>query len=88
MTKSRCTREYIDGCRLFVDFAVRNCTISDGKIHCSCKACRNNQHYLPSFIRDHLTRGKGILTTYKNWYYHREKPIQLAAAVSNLTTRA
>jgi hypothetical protein len=34
MTKSRGTREYRDGCRLFVGFAVSNCRIPNGNIHC------------------------------------------------------
>jgi hypothetical protein len=77
MVKSRCSREYRDECRSFVDFAVRNCKFPNGKIHCPGKACRNNQHHL---------LGKGIMTTYKNWYYHGDKLVRLIAIVSNLTT--
>ncbi|XP_059453485.1 uncharacterized protein LOC132184021 [Corylus avellana] len=37
MTKSRGTREYRDGCRLFVEFAVSNCRTPNGFIYCPCK---------------------------------------------------
>jgi hypothetical protein len=86
MTKSRCMREYRDGCRSFVHFAIRNCRFPDGKIHYSCKACRNNQCHPSSIVLDHLIGGKGIIPAYTNLYYHGDKPIWLTAAVSNLTT--
>jgi hypothetical protein len=70
MRKPRCNREYRDGCRSFVDFAVRNCRCPDGKIHCPCKACQNNKRHLPDVVCEHLTGGKGIMPTYTNWYFH------------------
>jgi hypothetical protein len=86
MTKSRCTREYRDRCRSFVDFTVRNCRFPYGKIHCPCKAYRNNQRHLPGIVLDHLIGGKGIMNTYTNWYYHGDKPVRLNVVVFNLTT--
>ncbi|XP_059448234.1 uncharacterized protein LOC132179516 [Corylus avellana] len=85
MTKSRGTREYRDGCRSFVDYAIRNCTIPDGLIYCPCKACRLSQRHLPGVVLAHLTGGKGIITTYKDWIYHGERPVrgQLEGSNSN-----
>jgi hypothetical protein len=76
MTKYRGKREYRDGCRSFVDFAVSNCRIPDGNIHCPCKSCRNNQRHLPDVVLAHLTRGKGIMTTYTTWFWHGEKQVR------------
>jgi hypothetical protein len=69
MTKSWGTREHRDGCRLFVDFAVSNCRIPNGNIHCPCKSCRNNQCHPPDVVLAHLTGGKGIMTTYTEIYF-------------------
>jgi hypothetical protein len=76
MTKSKGTREYRDGCRLFVDFAVNNCQIPNGNIHCPCKSCRNNQCHPPGVVLAHLTRSKGIITTYTTWFWHGEKHVR------------
>jgi hypothetical protein len=59
MTKSRGMREYRDGCRSFVDFAVSNCRIPNGNIHCPCKSCQNNQRHPPGFVLAHLIVDKG-----------------------------
>jgi hypothetical protein len=92
MTKSRGMREYRDGCRLFVDFAVSNCRIPNGNIHCPCKSCRNNQRHPPdvvlvhlTVVLAHLTGGKGILTTYSTWFWHGEKHVRgpVAGSYSN-----
>jgi hypothetical protein len=58
MTKSKGTREYRDGCRLFVNFTVSNHRIPNGNIYYPCKSCRNNQHHPPSVVLTHLTWGK------------------------------
>jgi hypothetical protein len=86
MRKPRCTREYRDGCRSFVDFAVRNCRCPDGKIHCPCKACRNNKRHLPDVVCEHLTGGKGIMPTYTNWYFHGDLPVRLTVPFPNSST--
>jgi hypothetical protein len=85
MTKSRGTREYRDGCRSFVDFAVSNCRIPNGNIHCPCKSCRNNQRHPPGVVLAHLTGGKGIMTTYTTWFWHGEKHVRglVAGSYSN-----
>jgi hypothetical protein len=75
MTKSRDTRKYRDGCRLFVDFAVSNCRIPSRNIYCLCKSCQNNQFHPPDVVLAHLTGGKGILTTYTTWFWHSEKHV-------------
>ncbi|XP_059461829.1 uncharacterized protein LOC132190807 [Corylus avellana] len=76
MTKPRGTNESRDGCRLFVDFTVRNYTLPDGKIYCPCKVCRLNRRYPLGVVLSHLTGGKGILLTYKDWMFHGEKPLR------------
>jgi hypothetical protein len=43
MTKPRISKEYIDSCRSFVDFAIQNCRTPDGLIFCPCKTCRLNR---------------------------------------------
>jgi hypothetical protein len=85
MTKSRCTREYRDKCRSFVDFAVRNCRCPNGKIHRPYKKCQNNQCHSLDVVLCHLIGGKGIMPTYINWYYHNDKLVRLTALVPNLT---
>jgi len=82
MTKSRGTREYRDGCRSFVEFAVSNCRIPNGNIHCPCKSCRNNQRHPPGVVLAHLTGGKGMMTTYTTWFWHGEKHVRGSVAGS------
>jgi hypothetical protein len=74
MTKPRHTMEYRDDCKSFVDFAIENCIVHDGKIYCPCKMYRLNRRHLPSVVYSHLIGGKCILPTYKNWMFHGEKP--------------
>jgi hypothetical protein len=88
MTKSRGTREYKDGCRLFVDFTVSNCRIANGNIHCPCKSCRNNQHHPPGVVLAYLIGGKGIMTTYTTWFWHSEKHVRGPVAGSYLNRLA
>jgi hypothetical protein len=57
MTKPRGTREYRDSCRSFMDFAVANCIVLDGKIYFSCKVCRLNRRHTPAMVLAHLTGG-------------------------------
>ena len=73
--KTRHTVEYIDGCKSFVGFAVGNCIVSDSKIYCLCKMYCLNRRHLPDVVYFHLTGGKGILSTYKDWMFHGEKPV-------------
>jgi hypothetical protein len=58
MAKSRSTKEYIDGCRSFMDFAIRNCKTPNVLIVCPCKTCRFNRRHSSSLVLNHLTRGK------------------------------
>jgi hypothetical protein len=75
MTKPRISKEYIDGCRSFVDFAVLNCRTPDGLLYCLCKACCLNKRHNPALVFDHLTGGKGMSPQYKEWIYHGEPPV-------------
>jgi len=72
MSARRGTTQYNDGCRAFVEFAVRNCTAADGKIYCPCKYCRNNQRHAPDYVLAHLTGGRGMSLGYSLWYMHGE----------------
>jgi hypothetical protein len=72
MLARRGTTKYNDGCRVFVGFAVRNCTAIDGKIYCPCKACQNNQWHTPDYVLAHLTGGRGMCPGYSLWYMHGE----------------
>jgi hypothetical protein len=84
MTKPRISKEYIDGCRSFVDFAVLNCRTPDGLIYCPCKACRLNRRHNPALVFDHLTGGKGMSPQYKDWIYHGEPPVRAQVQGTNL----
>jgi hypothetical protein len=72
MSARRGMTEYNDGCRAFVEFAVGNCTATDGKIYCPCKYCRNNQRHSPDYVLAHLTGGRGMTPGYSLWYMHCE----------------
>jgi hypothetical protein len=85
MTKPRISNEYIDGCRLFVDFAIQNCKTPDGPIYCLCKTCRLNRRHPSALVYDHLTGGKGMWPQYKDWIYHGEQPVRAPIEGSNLT---
>jgi hypothetical protein len=56
--KSRISKEYRDGCRSFVDFAIQNCKTADGLIFCLCKTCRLKRQHTPGVVYDHLTGGE------------------------------
>jgi hypothetical protein len=66
MTKSRISKEYRDGCRLFVDFAIQNCKTTDGLNFCPCKTCRLNRRRPFGLVYNHLTGGKGMWPQYKD----------------------
>ena len=72
MTKFRTSKEYMDGAKSLVDFAVRN-AINPKLIQCQCKKCRLNKKLSPREVYAHLTGGAGILTTYTHWVFHGEK---------------
>jgi hypothetical protein len=84
MTNSRISKEYKDGCRSFVDFAIR-CKTPDRLIFCPCKTCRLNRQHPPRVVYDHLIGRKGMWSQYKNWIYHGERPIRAPVEGFNLT---
>ena len=72
MTKFRGSKEYLEGVKLFITFAVSN-SGSQKFILCPCKKCRLNKQLRPQEVYDHLTTGAGILPTYIDWVWHGEK---------------
>jgi hypothetical protein len=88
MTKPRISKEYIDGCKSFVDFAVLNCRTPDGLLYCLCKACCLNKRHNPALVFDHLTGGKGMSPQYKEWIYHGEPPVRTQVEETNLPRSA
>jgi hypothetical protein len=72
MSARRGTTQYNDGCKVFVAFAVSNCTAADDKIYCPCKYCRNNYRHTPDYVLAYLTGGKGMALGYNLWYMHGE----------------
>jgi hypothetical protein len=88
MMKPRISKDYIDGCRSFVDFAVLNCRTPDGLIYCPCKACCLNKRHNPALVFDHLTGGKGMSPQYKEWIYHGEPPVRTQVEETNLPRSA
>ena len=83
MMKPRSTKEYRDGCRSFVDFAVRNCRTLDRLIVCPCKMCWLNRRHPPGIVLDHLIGGKGKWLQYKEWLYHGERHVYAPVGGSN-----
>ena len=75
MTKPRISKEYIDGCRSFVNFAILNCRTPDGLIFCSCKTCRLNRQRTLALVFDHLIGRKKMWPQYKDWIYHGKSPV-------------
>jgi hypothetical protein len=88
MTNPRISDEYIDSCRLFVDFAIQNCKTPDGLIHCPRKTCHINRQHPPGLVYEHLTGGKGMWPQYKDWIYHGEQPVGAPVEGSNLNRPA
>jgi hypothetical protein len=84
MMKLRISKEYIDSCKSFVDFAILNCGTPDGLIFCPSKACRLNRRHTLALVYDHLTRGKGMWPQYKDWIYHDESPVRTQVEGTNL----
>jgi len=72
MSACRCLTQYNEGFRVFVEFAVSNCTSANGKFYCSCKYCQNNQRHAPDYVLAHLTGGRGMALGYSLWYMHSE----------------
>jgi hypothetical protein len=58
MMKSRSTKEYRDGCRSFVDFAIQNCRTLDRLIVCLCKMRRLLQATPARYCTRPLDRGE------------------------------
>jgi hypothetical protein len=85
MTKPRISKEYIDNCRSFVDFAILNCRTPDGLIFCPCKTCHLNRQHTPALVYDHSIGGKGMWLQYKDWIYHSESPIRTRVEGTNLS---
>jgi hypothetical protein len=72
MRKWRGSREYIDGVKAFVRFAVSNSRNKD-LIVCPCKKCCFRKTLREQEVFDHLTAGSGILPGYTDWIWHGEK---------------
>jgi hypothetical protein len=82
--KPRISKEYIDGCRSFIDFAILNCRTLDGLIFCPYKTCRLNRRHTLALVYNYLTGGKGMWPQYKDWIYHGESPVQTQLEGTNL----
>ena len=87
MTKSRSSREYMEGVKSFVSFAIRNSREYE-TIVCPCKKCRFNKRLRPQQVHDHLIGGTGILPGYTEWVLHGEKVDVLAVQGSSSTRPA
>jgi hypothetical protein len=63
-----------------VGLAVSNCRTIDGKIRCPCKMCQNNRLHSPDY--EHLIAGRGMMTSYINWWHHGQmKPYNPDATI-------
>lgn len=72
MRKWRGSREYMDGVKAFVRFAVSNSRNKES-IVCPCKKCRLRKTLRQQEVFDHLIAGSGILPGYTDWIWHGEK---------------
>jgi hypothetical protein len=72
MTKWRGSREYMEGAKAFVKYAVMN-SRNKNSIVCPCKKCGLNRSLRPEEVYDHLTGGRGIMPNYTEWIWHGEK---------------
>jgi hypothetical protein len=74
-----------------VEFTVSNCRTIDGKIQCPSKMCRNNCLHSPDYVLEHLAAGRGMMTSYINWWHHcQTMPYNPDAAIrsNHLATNA
>jgi hypothetical protein len=88
MTQPRSMKEYRDGYRSFVDFAIQNCRTPDRLIVCPCNMCCLNRRHSPGIVLNHLLRERGMLPQYKNWIYHDERPVYASIEGSNSNPQA
>jgi hypothetical protein len=72
MTKWRGSREYMEGAKAFVKYAVTN-SKNKNLIVCPCKKCGLDKSLRPEEVYDHLTGGRGIMPNYTKWIWHGEK---------------
>jgi hypothetical protein len=72
MKKFRGSREYINGVKEFVSFAISNSKTKEF-IVCLYKKCSLRKKLRPEEVYDHLTGGSGMLEGYTNWVCHGEK---------------
>uniref|UniRef100_A0A7N2R7G5 Transposase-associated domain-containing protein n=1 Tax=Quercus lobata TaxID=97700 RepID=A0A7N2R7G5_QUELO len=71
MDKKRFSREYLQGVKNFIQFAIENGIRVDGKISYPCKKCSNVYYFEPPVVKDHLVRN-GICIGYDPWFCHGE----------------
>lgn len=72
MGKFRGLREYINGVKEFVSFAVSNSKTKEF-IVCPCKKCSLHKKLRPHEVFDHLIGVSGMLEGYTDWVCHGEK---------------
>jgi hypothetical protein len=76
ITKFRCSKEYVDGAKSFLEFAVSNSTNKE-YIICPCKKCKLNKSLNPELVYTHLTGRIGILRGYTDCVFHGERMCDL-----------
>ncbi|XP_031489340.1 uncharacterized protein LOC116256916 isoform X2 [Nymphaea colorata] len=69
--KKRSSVEYVTGVKEFLEFAIANSIVINGKIKCPCQKCSNNLYQTLSDVVDHMICN-GICPSYTIWYHHGE----------------
>ena len=70
MSKDRRSKDYEDGVKNFIAFALQN-VANQNSIRCPCIQCGNLIFHTPQKIKEHLFF-YGIDQSYHTWYWHGE----------------
>ena len=70
MSKDRRSKDYEDGVKNFIAFAIQNAA-NQNSIKCPCLQCGNFIFHIPQKIKEHLFF-YGIDQSYHIWYWHGE----------------
>ncbi|XP_074283394.1 uncharacterized protein LOC141607944 [Silene latifolia] len=65
-------RDYINGCREFIELAKES--LVDGKTKCPCKSCKLRYYFTLGEIEGHILF-KGFYQKYTDWFWHGKRDV-------------